>query len=75
MRSIYTPHRYADSYGNVLRTLYGINDLLNRDGILAPQEQSVSNTRIVYEHFKCPLDLIPTIHVGGTNGKVTRSTR
>lgn len=54
----------------MLRLYYGINAALKRDGILAPMLASVQNTKSLYDLIGKPLDSIPTIHVGGTNGKV-----
>jgi dihydrofolate synthase/folylpolyglutamate synthase len=57
-------------YPSMLRTFYGINAGLKKDGILAPAGDSLQNTRKLYNLIGQPLDNIPTIHVGGTNGKV-----
>lgn len=56
-------------YPSLLRLMYKINDGLKRDGILAPNNQSLSNTDILYGLIGRPLDTIPTVHIGGTNGK------
>lgn len=61
----------APSYPLVLKLLYSVNDSLKKDGILAPSDDSLAHTRRLYELIGRPLDRIPTIHVGGTNGKVT----
>ena len=58
------------NYPSLLQCLYKINDSLKRDGILAPTNMSLSNTSLLYEIIGKPLDSIPTIHIGGTNGKV-----
>lgn len=60
----------AVSYPSLLRLFYTINASLKRDGISAPSDDSLRNTRELYELIGRPLDTIPTIHVGGTNGKV-----
>jgi hypothetical protein len=57
-------------YPSLLRTFYGINAGLKKDGILAPASDSLQNTRKLYNLIGQPLDNIPTIHIGGTNGKV-----
>lgn len=71
MREIFCPSSgLAASYPAMLRHLYGINDLLKKDGILAPSDSSLTNTSRLYDLIGRPLDKIPTLHVGGTNGKV-----
>ncbi len=57
-----------------LNHLYGVNSRLKGEGILAPSSLSLENTRSLYELIGKPLDRIPTIHVGGTNGKVALSS-
>lgn len=69
--SIYTPGGSTTFYPAMLRLLNGINSSLRKDGILAPGMNSVQNTKRLYELIGQPLDNIPTVHVGGTNGKVT----
>lgn len=59
------------SYPKALQYLYDINAKLRGDGVLAPNATSLSNTLNLYELVGKPLDRIPTIHVGGTNGKVS----
>jgi folylpolyglutamate synthase/dihydropteroate synthase len=71
MQQIYTPEDQIRDYPHLLRTLYNVNDLLKRDGIMAPSDDSVHNTDKIYDLIGRPLDRIPTIHIGGTNGKVT----
>jgi dihydrofolate synthase/folylpolyglutamate synthase len=73
MKAIYNPTGFASTYPSLLRALYNVNDLLKRDGIMAPSEDSLKNTRSLYERIGKPLDKIPTIHVGGTNGKGSTS--
>lgn len=63
----------SDLYPAHLKLFYGINAGLRREGISAPQEVSIANTRKLYEVIGSPLDSIPTLHVGGTNGKGTTS--
>lgn len=71
MREIFCPSSgLAASYPTMLRHLYSINDLLKKDGILAPSDSSLTNTSRLYDLIGRPLDKIPTLHVGGTNGKV-----
>jgi len=71
LSAIYTPRlNGALTYPSLLQTLYNVNDLLKRDGVMAPSQDSIVNTRKLYEVIGRPLDKIPTIHVGGTNGKV-----
>jgi len=60
----------SPSYPAVLRLLYSVNDSLKADGIMAPSDDSLVHTRRLYELISRPLDQIPTVHVGGTNGKV-----
>eukprot|EP01034_Spumella_vulgaris_P021644 gene21644-27684_t len=60
-------------YPAMLKTLYGINAGLKKDGILAPAGGSLYNTKRLYDLIGQPLDNIPTIHIGGTNGKGTTS--
>ncbi len=58
-------------YPSMLRLYYGINSNLKKEGILAPFAASVLNTKRLYDLIGQPLDNIPTIHIGGTNGKVS----
>ena len=69
--SIYYP--VGDSYPDCLRRLYAINGSLNRNGIEMPSDGSLENTRKLYDLIGKPLDRIPTIHIGGTNGKGSTS--
>ena len=71
LREIYFP--VGETYPDCLRRLYSINGSLNRGGILMPSHESLEGTRRLYELLGRPLDRIPTIHVGGTNGKGTTS--
>jgi len=73
MRGIYTPDGYDASYPELLRCIYRINDLLKSDGIMAPSDAALANVARAYELIGRPLDRIPVIHVGGTNGKGTTS--
>lgn len=76
MQHIYTPGENGVQdvkYPSLLRTLYAINGLLKRDGIMAPTDSSFANTLKAYELIGRPLDRIKTIHVGGTNGKGSTS--
>lgn len=58
------------NYGTALRYLLNINKKIKAEGILAPNTNSISNTLSLYHLIGKPLDSIPTIHIGGTNGKV-----
>ena len=68
--SIYT---ISENYTSSLKVLYAVNGRLNKNGIQMPSEGSLANTRKLYELLGKPLDRIPTIHVGGTNGKGSTS--
>ena len=71
MKEIFCPTSgVVASYPAMLRHLYNINDLLKKDGILAPSDSSLTNTTRLYDLIGRPLDKIPTLHIGGTNGKV-----
>jgi hypothetical protein len=80
LRTVYAPRLLPISfsgnegttctYPQLLRMLCSINDSLKRDGILAPTDVSLVNTARLYELIGKPLDKIPTVIVGGTNGKV-----
>jgi hypothetical protein len=74
-KNIYTPQGFTSSYQELLKTLCNINELLKCDGVLAPTADSLINTKKLYESFNKPLDSIPTIHVGGTNGKVVHNQK
>ena len=63
-------HLQSELYPAHLRQFYAINSGLRKEGISAPQEISLANTKRLYEIIGSPLDEIPTLHVGGTNGKV-----
>ena len=74
MKGIYYPDGgVGATYPQCLRWLYAINDKLKADGISAPSDASLTNTRRLYDLIGRPLDRIPTIHVGGTNGKGSTS--
>ena len=66
-------HPVGETYPDCLRRLYSINGALKSDGITMPSQDSLAGTRALYELLGRPLDRIPTIHVGGTNGKGTTS--
>ena len=75
-QNIYFPTEgIGSSYPANLRFLYGINDKLKKDGILAPSDSSLTNTLRLYDLIGRPLDRIPTVHVGGTNGKGSTSLK
>ena len=75
MREIFCPSAgLASNYPTMLRHLYSINDLLKKDGISAPSDASLTNTSRLYDLIGRPLDKIPTLHVGGTNGKVSNQS-
>lgn len=61
---------YFKNYSNGLKYLYSINNRLKNEGVLAPNLNSILNTNNLYNLIGKPLDKIPTIHIGGTNGKV-----
>lgn len=73
LKDIYTPKGYDSSYNNLLDALNRVNGKLNKSGVKAPSEEALVNTRRLYELLGKPLDRIPTVHVGGTNGKGTTS--
>jgi hypothetical protein len=60
----------VDTYPSYLRMLLSINERLKKDGILAPSDNSIVHTATLYDLIGKPLNRIPTILVGGTNGKV-----
>jgi hypothetical protein len=71
MKEIFCPAAgLVVNYPTLLRHLYSINDLLKKDGIMAPSDASLTNTSRLYNLIGRPLDRIPTLHIGGTNGKV-----
>lgn len=73
LKEVYTPtsYQYDLNYTTILKTLNGINDNLKQDGVIyAPNDDSLLNTSKLYDLIGRPLDKIPTIHIGGTNGKV-----
>eukprot|EP00602_Paraphysomonas_sp_CaronLab_P009263 CAMPEP_0185036208 /NCGR_PEP_ID=MMETSP1103-20130426/28823_1 /TAXON_ID=36769 /ORGANISM="Paraphysomonas bandaiensis, Strain Caron Lab Isolate" /LENGTH=553 /DNA_ID=CAMNT_0027573663 /DNA_START=23 /DNA_END=1684 /DNA_ORIENTATION=+ len=57
------------NYTAALKHLNSVNSILKAEGILAPSSMSLANTFHLYELIGKPLDRIPTIHIGGTNGK------
>jgi folylpolyglutamate synthase/dihydropteroate synthase len=59
-------------YPSTLRYLYALNANLSRGGVQAPSHKSLDNTRLLYELIGKPLDKIPTVIIGGTNGKVLK---
>ena len=71
LSSIYFP--CGESYSECLRKLYSVNSSLNTSGITMPSSGNLDNTMKLYELIGKPLDSIPTIHVGGTNGKGSTS--
>jgi len=74
MKEIFCPAAgLVANYPTLLRHLYSINDLLKKDGIMAPSDASLTNTSRLYNLIGRPLDRIPTLHIGGTNGKGTTS--
>ena len=71
LSTVYYP--VGSTYPECLRRLNSINGLLNTEGITMPSDGSLESTRRLYELIGKPLDRIPTVHVGGTNGKGTTS--
>lgn len=63
---IYGP--VISTYPALLRHLYNINTLIS-DHIPAPNNFSKANTQKLYDAIGRPLDRIPSVLVGGTNGK------
>lgn len=63
---IYSPA--ARTYPALLRHLFNLNALLS-EHLPAPNEVSKVNTQRLYDAIGRPLDRIPSILVGGTNGK------
>lgn len=72
LKSTFSKHLQSELYPAHLRQFYAINSGLRKEGISAPQEISLANTRRLYEILGSPLDKIPTLHIGGTNGKVKK---
>lgn len=67
---------YSSCYRGALQFLKSINPLLAKHqklekGISKPGVDALKNTDDLYELIGRPLDVIPTIHVAGTNGKVS----
>ena len=73
LKAVIPRHFQCEAYPAHLRQFYAINSGLRKEGISAPQEVSIANTKRLYEIIGSPLDAIPTLHVGGTNGKVIAS--
>jgi len=68
----------TQSYGGALKFLKGLNPMLAKHqkrekGIPKPDADALKNTDDLYELIGRPLDIIPTIHVAGTNGKGSTS--
>ena len=75
-QNIYFPvDGIGSTYAANLRFLNSINDKLKKDGILAPSDSSLTNTLRLYDLIGRPLDRIPTVHIGGTNGKGSTSLK
>jgi dihydrofolate synthase/folylpolyglutamate synthase len=66
---VYGPVAGFTSYAIALKRLNSLNHLLKSDGILMPS--SLSSIDLLYEKLGRPLDNVPVVHVGGTNGKGT----
>lgn len=58
----------ANTYPALLRHLYGINAQIS-EKMPAPDGFSKANTQRLYDAIGRPLDRIPSVLVGGTNGK------
>jgi len=66
---IYSPA--TKSYSGLLRHLYSVNDLITAEGrVVTISLESIAR---IYQSIGRPIDNIPIIHVGGTNGKVNRN--
>jgi folylpolyglutamate synthase/dihydropteroate synthase len=59
-------------FGKYVKAWQSINKTLNQGGISAPSDVSFKNVMTLYEDLGKPIDTIPCIHVGGTNGKVLK---
>ena len=59
------------TYEELKNQVNAVNSRLKDDGIEMPNADSLATTRKLYELLGSPLDKIPTIHIGGTNGKGT----
>lgn len=70
---IYRPKTLWSDYGSLMAHLNGINGQLKKDGIAMPSSDSMDTVRRLYDNLGRPLDVIKTVHVGGTNGKGTTS--
>jgi len=62
----------AKSFPHYRKVWSSINHVLKSSGITAPSDVSLANVAMLYEKLGRPLDNTPILHVGGTNGKVTR---
>lgn len=71
MKPFFPYNTSIKSYAHALDFLSKLNGILKKDGILAPNGTSLANTRALYGFIGKPLDSIPVVHVGGTNGKGT----
>ena len=71
MKPFFPYNTSIKSYAHALEFLAKLNGILKKGGILAPNRTSLANTRALYNFIGNPLDTIPVIHVGGTNGKGT----
>jgi dihydrofolate synthase / folylpolyglutamate synthase len=72
--SIYTPEGYDASYESLIGIMNSINSKIcqiSNVGFDAPTVDTLQQTNRLYSLIGKPLDSIPTIHVGGTNGKGT----
>ena len=63
---IYAP--VVSTYPALLRHLYNVNTMIS-DSMPAPNSFSKINTQKLYDAIGRPLDRIPSVLVGGTNGK------
>lgn len=63
---IYAP--VVSTYPALLRHLYNVNTMIS-DSLPAPNSFSKVNTQKLYDAIGRPLDRIPSVLVGGTNGK------
>jgi folylpolyglutamate synthase/dihydropteroate synthase len=57
-------------YPSALKFLYSLNARINKKGVSAPSYQSLEIVATLYKKLGKPLDKIPIVHIGGTNGKV-----
>ena len=61
----------SSTYQDILNQVNNVNVKLKQEGISMPSDGSLKTTRRLYELLGSPLDSIPTVHIGGTNGKGT----